>query len=253
MSDEGRRNPSLVLVLLIEPEGSISHVSPAHVIAPVAFRVPRLQVFSPGALEGTGSIVRAEEEQSVLPFSFFFEVRNEPADVLVHDVDHGSKHFHPPCFPVFFIIRQRFPGGNVSGAGTELVVPWEQLRFKLFLIALFAKFIPARIVDTLVFRYLLLGGLKRVMRGVICDVEKKWRRTGFLVGWNHLIDKVDCEVGDGGGGIERFPVQICGNVPGFAAQSEGVVSGEKVCRPRKVSPIVIESEVNRVAREVPLA
>ena len=64
--DERRTDSSLVLVLLVEPEGSISHVSPAHVIAPVAFRVPRLQVFSPGALEGTGSIVRAEEEQSVL-------------------------------------------------------------------------------------------------------------------------------------------------------------------------------------------
>ena len=134
--DERGGNTALVLVLFVESEGGVADVGPAHIITPVALGIPWLKILAPGALEGAGPVVGAEEEEGVFPGPSLLEMRDETTDVLVNDVHHGGKDLHAAGLPLPVRGGEGFPGGDVRRPRTELEFAGEEPGLHLLEIAL---------------------------------------------------------------------------------------------------------------------
>ena len=193
---------AFVLVLFVESEGGVAGVGPAGVVGPIGFFVPRFQVAAPGAFEGAGAVVRAEEEEGVLPDSFLFQFADETADVLVEHVDHRGEDFHAIGFPLFLAVLDVGEGGDVSWTGGVLPLLGDHAGAELFAIALGADLVPTGVVLAVVFLDVLLGGLERVVRGVVGKVEEE-----RLLAVDGFIEEFKRVVRDGVGRVEAAAVE----------------------------------------------
>ena len=61
-----------MLVLFVEAEGGVAERGPADVVAPVGFWVPGFEFLATGAVEGTGSVVGTEHDESAIVEALFF-------------------------------------------------------------------------------------------------------------------------------------------------------------------------------------
>lgn len=194
VDDEGGGDAAFVLILFVEAEGGVAGVGPADVVGPVRFGVPGIEFLVPGAFEGAGSVVGAEEEEGVVPLFGFLEMGDEAADVLVEDVNHSGVNLHAAGFPFFVLGGEGIPGGDVVGAGGEFPFLRKELAGALFLVALFAEDIPAGVVAALVFGDGPPGSLEGVVGGVEGEVEEEGRSRFLVIGYWVV----------GGGGLFRL-------------------------------------------------
>src|SRR5690606_2230973 len=56
-----------------------------------------------------GPIIRSKNENRVVPFTGFFDVIDDPSDVLIQYIDHGCINLHPADLVPSDRIRKSFP------------------------------------------------------------------------------------------------------------------------------------------------
>ena len=174
---------------------------------------------------GAGAIIGHEHDESVFELTVALEVFDDPADLLVHAVDHGRVDRHSAGEIGAPICRQAVPCGVGAGLGLAVVPPLGARRKLCFFgddaeflhsrQALFAEFVPADGKTVGVFFDLGLWSVEREMRGRVSEVEK----PGLIGCLPSELQKIKGMIGDRIGGV-KFPFGIASGLAALGQAQE---------------------------------
>ena len=199
--NEGGGYSAGVLILFVEAERGVAYMGPTGVVTPVRIGIPWFEVFPFGAVKWASSIVRADEDEGVVEDVFFFEKGDEFARGLVNFIHHGSIGGHAPVVPCFIFCAHVIPSWDEWWARREFPFCWDESHFELFVVSVLSDFIPADVVNSLVFFVIFFGRLQWVVGRVVGDVEKEGFVWGLL---ERLGEKFFGKMDIGVGCIEVF-------------------------------------------------
>src|SRR5690606_3877373 len=108
-----------------------------------------------------GPIIGSKNENRIVPFTGFFDVIDDPTDVLIQYIDHGCINLHPAYLVPADRIRKSFP---IIVAGLRPGIPVVQyIHPTLLFIPLLCDHLVTHVVYTVIFGDLLFRSLKWIM------------------------------------------------------------------------------------------